>query len=109
MIHKVRMLVYISGNFLQVIEGPEASIDELFSKIGKDTRHKRVFVISSGPIDTRSFADWSMGYHALLPADVASLIGENDFFDYGSCVKALDVGIVKTILTSFRQVQTELA
>ena len=103
------MLAYINGNFLQVIEGSEASIDALFAKISKDDRHKRVFVIVREPIATRTFADWSMGFEALLPADVESLVGENDFFDSASCLDAMDPGIVKAILTSFRQVQTERA
>jgi hypothetical protein len=99
------MLVYINGNFLQVIEGAEASVDELFAKISKDPRHKRIFVIVREPVTSRSFGDWSMGYEALLLADVETLIGENDFFDSGSCVDAMDAGIAKTILASFRQVQ----
>ena len=101
------MLVYVNGNFLQVIEGTEASIDALFAKISKDPRHKRMLVIVREPIMTRSFPDWSMGFEALLPADVETLIGENDFFDSGTCLAAMDAGIVKTILTSFRQAQTE--
>jgi hypothetical protein len=50
-----------------------------------------------------------MGFQALLPADVEALIGENDFFDSGSCLDAMDAGLVKSILTSFRQVQIESA
>jgi hypothetical protein len=49
-----------------------------------------------------------MGYEALLLADVETSIGENDFFDSGLCVDAMDAGIVKTIFRSFRQVQTDL-
>ena len=58
------------------------------------------------PIVARAFEDWSMGFEALLPADVDSLIGENDFFDSANCLNSMDAGIVKTILTSFRKVQT---
>jgi hypothetical protein len=100
------MLAYSNGNFLQVIEGEEATVDTLFNKISLDPRHKRVFVIVKEPITSRSFGDWSMGFEALLPADVDDLIGENDFFDAGSCVNAMDAGTVKTILTAFRQGQT---
>jgi len=103
------MLVYINGNFLQVIEGAEAAVDELLAKIMKDSRHKRTLVMVREPITTRSFADWSMGFQALLLADVEALIGENDFFDSGSCVDGMNAGIVKTIFKSFRQVQSESA
>jgi hypothetical protein len=50
-----------------------------------------------------------MGFEALLPSDLGTLVGENDFFDSGSCVSSLDPGIVKTILSSFRQTQAGLA
>ena len=103
------MLAYINGNFLQIIEGTETSIDHLLATISKDPRHKRIFVFVREPIATRSFYDWSMGFQALLPADVEALIGENDFFDSGSCLDAMDAGLVKSILTSFRQVQIESA
>jgi hypothetical protein len=100
------MLVYINGHFLQVLEGEESVVDELIDKIGLDPRHKRVFVIVRESIESRSFADWSMGFEALIPADVDALVGENDFFDSGSCVDAMDAGIVKDILQSFRRTQT---
>ena len=103
------MLAYINGNFLQVIEGAEAAIDEVLTKISADTRHNRILVLVREPITERSFSDWSMGFEALLPADVEVLIGENDFFDAGSCVDALDAGIVKSVLLSFRKAQTESA
>lgn len=55
-----------------------------------------------------------MGFEALLPSDIGALLGENDFFGSGSCVSSLDPrrlapGIVKTILSSFRQTQAGLA
>ena len=103
------MLAYINGNFLQVIEGEESSIDALFAKISADERHKRILVLAREPIAKRSFADWSMGFETLLPADMEVLIGENDFFDSGSCVDALDPGVVKSVLLSFRKAQTESA
>jgi hypothetical protein len=102
------MLVYVNGNFLQVIEGEAAAVDELFATISDDPRHKRVFVIVREPITQRSFSDWSMGFKALLVADVETLIGENDFFDSASCMDAMDAGIVKTIFSSFRQVQDRI-
>lgn len=103
------MLAYINGNFLQVIEGEECIIDELFGKISKDPRHRRILMLVREPITARTFADWSMGFEALLPADVEELVGENDFFDSGSCLNAMNAGIVKTILSSFRKAQTALA
>ncbi len=103
------MLVYINGNFLQVIEGEEDVIDGLFNKINGDPRHKEVLLLAREPIAARHFSDWSMGFEALLPSEVGTLLGENDFFESGSCVSALDAGVVKTIFSSFRTAQAGLS
>ena len=102
------MLAYIKGNFLQVIEGDDLVVDSLLDKIKGDPGHKRVFLLARDPITARYFADWSMGFEALLPSDVGTLVGENDFFESGSCVSSLDPSIVKTILSSFRRTQAGL-
>lgn len=99
------MLTYVNGIFLQVLEGEEETVDLLVAKISADPRHKRILVLVREPIDRRSFGDWSMGFEALLPAPLEALIGENDFFDASSCVDALDAGVVKSILMSFREAQ----
>ncbi|CAG8999016.1 MAG: hypothetical protein CENE_00980 [Candidatus Celerinatantimonas neptuna] len=51
-----------TGGFYQLIEGPEADVDQLFSNISKDHRHHDVRMISQGYRDTRLFPDWQMGY-----------------------------------------------
>ena len=107
--HVTGMLAYINGNFLQVIEGDDDVIDGLFNKIKGDPRHKRVLLLAREPITARYFSDWSMGFEALLPSEVGPLVGENDFFESGSCVSSLNPSIVKTILSSFRQIQAGLA
>jgi hypothetical protein len=52
----------VSGRiFLQLIEGPDAHIDELFQSISRDGRHKDVLVLSfEVDISERFFPDWSM-------------------------------------------------
>ena len=103
------MLAYINGNFLQVIEGDDLVVDSLLDKIKGDPGHKRVVLLARDPITARYFADWSMGFEALLPSDLGTLVGENDFFESGSCVSSLDPSIVKTILSSFRRTQAGFA
>lgn len=46
--------------FLQVIEGPEPSVLEAFARIGRDTRHIELDLLSDRRIEAREFGYWSM-------------------------------------------------
>ena len=55
------VLVACGDIFFQIIEGPAKNIDELYSQIEKDSRHKDVLLLNSswGVMD-RIFPEWSM-------------------------------------------------
>ena len=53
-------LIYAHGCFLQLIEGPAASLDELLHVLAKDTRHRDIRVLSRRPIAMRQFPRWRM-------------------------------------------------
>ena len=55
-------LIYGSQYFLQVIEGPEASINGLYKKIKSDERHEDLKELKDGPIKNYSYENWSMGF-----------------------------------------------
>lgn len=57
------MLLYKQGNFMQLLEGEEKVVLELFDTIKKDSRHKDLITIITDDIADRSFEDWSMGFH----------------------------------------------
>jgi hypothetical protein len=56
------LLAYLDGNVMQVLEGPEAGVMEIFHKIEKDTRHRNVTVLLTAEIDERHFPDWRMAF-----------------------------------------------
>ena len=56
------MLLYHDGSFLQVLEGPDKNVDELFAKVQKDPRHTRILLLLRGTIQKREFENWSMGF-----------------------------------------------
>jgi hypothetical protein len=56
------MLLYSNKNFIQVLEGEKKPIDQLYSNITKDERHKDVKLIDYSEITQRSFPKWSMGF-----------------------------------------------
>jgi hypothetical protein len=55
-------LLYGSNNFMQVIEGPEASIKGLWKKISQDSRHHNIKVLSETMIKNLNYDTWSMGF-----------------------------------------------
>ncbi len=56
------MLLYHSGSFLQVLEGPDESIDLILRSIFKDQRHSNTRTLSRSTILSREFPTWSMGF-----------------------------------------------
>jgi len=56
------MLLYMDGNFIQAIEGPEPAIDDLLARLRRDPRHSDLVVMTRYPIVERQFPEWSMGF-----------------------------------------------
>lgn len=73
------LLLYKDGNFMQVLEGPEEAVMNIFGKILRDTRHTDIIVISKEPITVREFADWRM---AFLNLDDETLKTESALSDF---------------------------
>lgn len=61
-------LVYGNGQFMQVIEGEEAVVKDLYARIARDPRHQNVCMLADQPIAGRRFAEWSMAFGE-TPAD----------------------------------------
>ena len=55
------MLLFDGEVFLQVLEGPAATVTALFEKIEKDPRHTQFTSLMERMILQRDFGDWSMG------------------------------------------------
>ncbi len=53
-------LFYHNGNFMQVLEGEETDVKEIYQKIQKDSRHKNIITLIDTPVQKRGFSDWSM-------------------------------------------------
>ena len=68
------MLVFDHQNFLQAIEGKREPVNQLFAKLMRDTRHANIVLLSYGEIESRQFAQWSMGYAANVSANKALLL-----------------------------------
>ncbi|NMM48345.1 BLUF domain-containing protein [Marinigracilibium pacificum] len=55
------VLLYSDKQFVQYLEGDYNNIISLYDKIKGDTRHDKIFMIASGPIENRAFPSWQMG------------------------------------------------
>jgi hypothetical protein len=55
-------LMFNGGCFAQVLEGPKASVENIFERIQQDERHGEVSVLGFGPVTHRAFDRWSMGF-----------------------------------------------
>jgi len=55
-------LLFGEGYFLQCLEGDLRIVQNLYSKIETDTRHRDVTVLLQSSISTRTFGAWSMKY-----------------------------------------------
>ncbi|MBQ0787629.1 MAG: BLUF domain-containing protein [Oceanihabitans sp.] len=55
------VLMHKKGFFLQVIEGEPEAIDNLISRLKKDSRHSNIKILYESPIEKRLFQNWAMG------------------------------------------------
>ena len=55
-------LIFNSGIFAQVLEGPREGVEAAFERIQCDPRHGDVHVLAFEPVEKRSFPSWSMGF-----------------------------------------------
>jgi hypothetical protein len=84
------LLVYVDGNFLQVLEGEQEVVAALFEKISRDRRHKDVKVVYKASIDRRTFDAWQMAYISPSPKELAAWAGLINTTTLESTLKTLE-------------------
>lgn len=55
-------LLFTEDRFVQVLEGERHKVHEVFERIGADTRHANVEILSAQYSDRRRFKEWSMAF-----------------------------------------------
>lgn len=55
-------LLFDNGYFVQILEGDEEKVTQLYLTIKKDRRHNHLEVLSKGWSSKRVFDNWGMGY-----------------------------------------------
>jgi hypothetical protein len=76
-------LLFNSGCFAQVLEGPLEKVEAAFERIQQDDRHGEVSLLALDQIEARSFPNWAMGYVGSSNMDSArfSAVAETSGFD----------------------------
>jgi hypothetical protein len=69
------MLLYKDGNFMQLLEGEETVVRNLFEVITQDSRHRGTIVLLEEQISEPSFRDWSMGFRDLADENLNAVAG----------------------------------
>lgn len=101
------LLLYKSGNFLQILEGESSVIKTILSTIEADPRHKELITLFKRNITEREFPDWSMGFQNLNDPDVEQLPGYSKFLDLSFEPKSLDKesSQVRALIHTFAMVE----
>ena len=63
------LLLFDGDNFVQVLEGNETAVREIFGRISRDQRHRDVDVLFEEQVATPEFEQWSMGFQAIDGVD----------------------------------------
>ncbi|WP_034062288.1 BLUF domain-containing protein [Lacinutrix jangbogonensis] len=66
--------------FFQIIEGPKAHIDALYTKIKSDKRHKDIKVLLNQPIKEFTFSNFTTGYSNVEELDTIFGLQEYHFY-----------------------------
>ena len=69
------LLLYANGEFMQIIEGPEPALSQLYARIQADPRHYAVRTLVYGPSAERAFPDWRMAYAPTNARELEKITG----------------------------------
>ncbi len=75
-------LMFNSGCFAQVLEGPREAVEAVFERIQQDERHGDVSLLAFVSTPARAFGTWSMGFVGASVDDAArygSIVQESGF------------------------------
>lgn len=73
------VLHFGNGSFIQVLEGPEIEVINLYSKIVRDPRHRNCVILNISLVQERLFGNWSMGF---ISGQRKITHGYNELLDY---------------------------
>jgi len=93
-----------TNQFMQVLEGEENVILNLFDKISKDTRHSLLKIIYQEDIIARGFKSWTMAFQDIDEIERYGLDGFSDFLkmDFTTERTNISSSIAINLIQSFK-------
>jgi hypothetical protein len=96
------LLLYSADRFIQLLEGDEAAVRQLYRRICEDDRHRDVALVFEQQVKARDCPDWSMGFQA-LPESEWLEFPNPDGSEKGLRPMVEAMGRAKAILQSVRE------
>jgi hypothetical protein len=75
------MLLYDNATYMQVLEGSEEDVHDIYKSIRKDPRNNGHVLLVQEKISQRAFPKWSMGFENLKDLSSANHPGFQDIFN----------------------------
>jgi uncharacterized protein YaaQ len=69
------ILLYGNEQFLQVLEGEEEVVQEVYARIRRDARHSNVLTFANKAIGERTFTDWAMAFQLVSAQQLEKVVG----------------------------------
>jgi hypothetical protein len=94
-----------TNQFMQVLEGEENIILDLYDKISKDPRHSLLKIIYQEDIKARGFKGWTMAFQDIEEIDTSGLDGFSEFLklDFTTERTNISATIAINLIQSFRK------
>lgn len=102
------LLLYSHQRFIQVLEGPENAVREVFKSIEQDNRHRHIDILRFEQKIARHFPDWRMGFRNFA-VSVENLPAISNFLepDFDTEVFRNESSEAYSMLLEFRSAQDD--
>lgn len=95
------LLIYSSGNIMQVLEGNKEDLENLYKVINRDARHFGVIKLQEVAANSRIFSEWSMGFKTVSPEEFKKVEGYLDIRDSNTMQVAKSDETIREIFELF--------
>jgi hypothetical protein len=69
------ILLYGNERFMQVLEGEEAALQEVYAQIRQDPRHYNILTFANKPVAQRAFKEWAMAFQPVTSQQFDDVVG----------------------------------
>ncbi len=96
------MLLYDNRYFMQIIQGPIATIDKLYARISHDQRHTDIKLIGEELLHTRDCSGWGIGFYN--QQEVAEALYNAFDIGHGDALYDVNYADAKSMLLALKNV-----